>query len=100
MNRLEKLRRATPEGMLRASPWLILALLFGAYTGATDPHMIGNVLYQMSKISFAAFLGYWIDRTMFPHGRPVDVVGECVRHARYRRAVIISACIIAMGVGS
>lgn len=84
---------------LRAWPWLALALIITVLVGVIAPHQLGVLAWSLSKLAFGAYLGYWIDRSIFHYARPGDL-SEFERHvASLRRAVIIGAAILALGLG-
>ena len=79
-------------------------------------------LYKLALMLVAAFAGYWIDRTGFPYARPDSylqydwrkvVVGKTLvadnpvaeghaipfAAALLRRAVVMGACMLAVGLG-
>jgi len=80
-------------------------------------------LYKLALVLVAAFAGYWIDRTAFPYARPDSYlqfpdwrkvpVGQMVQAdnpvadghaipfaaALLRRAVVMGACMLAVGLG-
>ena len=63
------------------------------------PSQFGVLIWTLGKISIAATLGYWIDRSAFPGARPHELTGtEQMQAARYRRAIIMGATIIAVGL--
>lgn len=100
-----KLLPPTLLDKLRVGPWLVAALIMAALVGLLYPHQLGVLLWSLTKLSFGAYLGYWIDRSIFPYARPGDY--NC-RDANgmsalallmLRRAIIIAAAIIALGLG-
>ena len=52
----------------------------------------------MSKIAAGGYLGYRMDRAIFPYARPNKLEGIAAGTAQKRRAGIIMACIIAAGL--
>ncbi|MAZ33402.1 MAG: hypothetical protein CMO06_09685 [Thalassospira sp.] len=93
---------------LRAGPWLVLSLVMVLIVGWLYPHQLGVLLWSLTKLSFGAYLGYWIDRSIFYYGRPGDVPHDCnacmattIRAVCYqlRRALIIASAILALGLG-
>ncbi|MDY7117147.1 putative holin [Halomonas sp. SSL-5] len=103
---------------LRVGPWLVAALIMAAIVGLLYPHQLGVLLWSLTKLSFGAYLGYWIDRSIFPYARPGDALDPPPPDARdyylplmveegmmdpamlmLRRAIIIAAAIIALGLG-
>ncbi|ACL72732.1 MAG: putative holin [Billgrantia sp.] len=94
--------RETLLDKLRVGPWLIAALIMAAVVGWLYPHQLGVLLWSLTKLSFGAYLGYWIDRTIFPYARPGDFLQLHVKSVSLlmlRRAIIIAAVIIALGLG-
>ena len=90
---------------LRMAEWLLISvlLMFAIWTFA--PQQLGVSLYKFSLITTAAWVGYWIDRSLFPYARPdkLDyVVGGApiIAAAQLRRALIISSCVIAAALGA
>lgn len=84
---------------LRAWPWLALALIITALVGVIAPHQLGVLAWSLSKLAFGAYLGYWIDRSIFHYARPGDLTEFEQHMAGLRRAVIIAAAILALGLG-
>ncbi|OOZ41693.1 hypothetical protein BOW53_02900 [Solemya pervernicosa gill symbiont] len=83
----------------RGGWWLLAALLLIAVIAFTAKHQIGVLVWSLAKISVAAYLGYWIDRSMFREGRPDQQKALGCKHAAwYRRAAIISACIVGLSI--
>lgn len=94
--------RETLLDKLRLGPWLIAALLMAGVVGWLYPHQLGVLLWSLTKLSFGAYLGYWIDRTIFPYARPGDHLAAPVKSVALlmlRRAIIIAAAIVALGLG-
>tara|TARA_R110001606_G_scaffold212691_1_gene360466 strand:- start:22002 stop:22406 length:405 start_codon:yes stop_codon:yes gene_type:complete len=110
---------------LRIGPWLILALITTVGVGFLYPHQLGVLLWSLTKLCWGAYLGYWIDRTIFPYARPhafapsnddpvaadtsyetddAQIITGCSRLPFWellmlRRALIIAAAILALGLG-
>lgn len=90
---------------LRLGPWLILALLCATIVGLLYPHQLGVLLWSLTKLSFGAYLGYWIDRSIFPYARPGNFTYSSAHSMTawamlmLRRALIIAAALIALGLG-
>lgn len=89
----------------RAGPWLIFTIVMAAIVGFLYPHQLGVLLWSLTKLSAGAYLGYWIDRTIFYYGRPGDITHEDLDTAlliigcMIRRALIMAAAITALGLG-
>lgn len=80
---------------LRASPLLIIFLLAIVPVLMMNPAKVGLTLYGIAKIGLGAYLGYWIDRLLFPYARPHTLDGIAQGTAWKRRAAIVAASIIA-----
>ncbi len=104
----------------RLSGWLIATLLLLLAVLALAPQQLPVSLYKLSLITMAGVAGYWLDRELFPYGRPDSyliqpfspgspyVPGMLVRQgyelvfaaAMLRRAVIVGAAMLAIGLGA
>lgn len=90
---------------LRAGPWLAFALILATIVGLLYPHQLGVLLWALTKLSFGAYLGYWIDRSVFFYARPNDIKTDLPHHSllfsvcMLRRAGIMAAAIISLGLG-
>lgn len=102
---------------LRCWPWLLAACMSAVCVYFIAPQQLGLLLWALTKLSFAAYLGYWIDRGIYSYARPRDLytAGEIARDqgdmpkAKYlarlafaaaiRRAIIMAASIMAIGLG-
>ncbi|MEX0745300.1 MAG: putative holin [Phycisphaeraceae bacterium] len=102
---------------LRALPWLLLALVATAVVAGLAPYQLGVLAWSLAKLCIGAYLGYWIDRTIYPYARPHDLFGRAnllasrdqndgARHLRQqaslatlRRALVMAAVILALGLG-
>lgn len=90
--------------LLRMWPTLLVALITVAMVYVIAPQQIGILVYTIAKLSMAGYLGYWLDRWIFP----LDRVGPTSDErnapdqtaAQYRRAGIIAACLVASGLMS
>lgn|SRR4051812_22126192 len=89
------LPRMTSIGVLALV--LVLAILFLA------PAQLPVLLLKLTEVSLAGFVGYWIDRAIFPYARPhTFAASEYKQHAlglaMVRRAIIVGACLVAVAV--
>lgn len=79
------------------------------WLGLSAPATLELFAYSAVKVCAGISLGYWADRSLFPGARPVDL--EAPRYtqahdgwrradlARMRRALIVSAVLIALALG-
>jgi len=80
---------------LRATPLLLLgAITFGVVL-TMNPAKVGLLIWGASRIGLYAYLGYWVDRIIFPYARPHVLTGIAEGTAWKRRALIVSAALLA-----
>lgn len=83
----------------RTWPWLFAAVITTAIVAAIAPYQIGVLVWSLSKLALGAYLGYWIDRSIFPYARPGSVANTHRHMAAIRRAIIVAASVLALGLG-
>lgn len=84
---------------LRAWPWLAAALTACTVVGIKYPHQLGVLVWCLAKLSCAAYLGYWIDRTIFPYARPHEAItNKYAAATQLRRAIVLAATVIGMSL--
>ena len=89
---------------LIAAMFLLGLALWGA------PQLLEVTVYKLGLVFASASAGYWIDRVTFPYARPDRLQNEIVdfdnevptvfAHAMIRRAIIMAACMICVGLGA
>lgn len=112
----------------RLSGWLIVSLALAAAVLLIAPHQLPVSLYKLSLVTLAGVVGYWLDRSLFPYARPdvflpaevdaqalqvcTDEGDRCelvveshattvlMAAAMLRRAIIVAATMLAMGLGA
>ena len=103
----------------RMAGWLYVSLVLAVAILLLAPYQLPVTLYKLSLITTGAWLGYWLDRALFPYARPgcfiqwgaspggpgvVLAMSEAqVRAfaaAMLRRALIIAAVVIAVALGA
>lgn len=87
----------------RMTATLIVAICLCLAIAAIAPHQLPVTLYKLSLISAAGVGGYWLDRELFPYARPDRYPADesfLTAVAMLRRAVIVSAAMIAVGLGA
>lgn len=77
-----------------------LALILTGLVFYLAPAQFPVVLHKFSLVTLAAVLGFWLDRHLFPHGRPDQLLGriDWYNAACLRRAVVVSACILGVAL--
>lgn len=111
------------KNLTRLLPWMLISALLmvaALMTQHLDPrNLVAVSLYKAHLLSMGGWMGYWLDRGLFPYDRPheyllpedpVPVVGklalaELVSGSDYgmamlRRAIIVAACLICVGLGA
>ena len=93
------------------SVFLLGLALWGA------PQLFGVTVYKLGLVFASASAGYWIDRVTFPYARPdklfvneplfsvtadgyEQVTDNHAAYAMLRRAIIMAACMICVGLGA
>lgn len=115
---------------IRLIGWLLLTVLLTLAVGAMAPQQLPVTLYKLNLIALAGVAGYWLDRSLFPYARPdlflrhaetqddlESLTSEPVEAstplvcndygldllaaaAMLRRALIVAAAMIAVGLGA
>lgn len=100
--------------------WFLISLVLMAFIAVTAPQQLPVSIYKLSLITTAAWVAYWLDRSLFPYARPdafmsrpfsvgapycpQKVVNPEQQHAfclaQLRRAIIIAAAMIAVALGA
>lgn len=85
--------------------WLAISLSLTGIIFIVAPHQLETTAYKLSLITTAAWLGYWIDRSLFPYARPDQLFEHAfntndMNLAAMRRAIIIAACVIGAALGA
>lgn len=121
---LSRIKRRPP----RLTGWFIVALALSALVWAIAPQQLPVSLYKLSLVTLAGVVGYWLDRSMFPYARPDEFLPESERAldlpdsdgeklctllvapepeqlrlagaSMLRRALIVAAAMVAMGLGA
>lgn len=91
--------------------WAIYAALLLVIIWALAPQNLPVIIYKLALASIAGVVGHRLDRSLFPYGRPDQLVelgadgrwetGEAIvlASAMMRRAVIVAAVIVAVAMG-
>lgn len=104
----------------RMAGWLLVSLVLTVAIAVTAPQQLPVSLYKLSLITSAAWVAYWIDRSLFPYARPDAFLAQpfsvgapyCPEKAikpelqiafglaQLRRALIIAAAMIGVALGA
>ena len=81
---------------LIAAMFLLGLALWGA------PQLLEVTVYKLGLVFTSASAGYWIDRVTFPYARPdkVQIGNGLANMSMIRRAIIMAACMICVGLGA
>lgn len=112
---------------IRMLDWLLIAVALSVAIFILYPQQLPVSLYKLNLIAMGGFGGYWLDRSLFPYARPdrfypkqededecdIDGSGGLIFDldvqlendllfavAQLRRAVIVAAFMIAIGLGA
>lgn len=90
----------------RMTKTALLALLLVVAVVLISPQQLPVIVYKLGLVLLAGVAGYILDRGLFPYARPdafKDSSAELVRYlfiaAQVRRAVIVAAAMLAVGLG-
>lgn len=107
----------------RMIEWWLIAIALCAVISQLAPQQLPVSIYKISLIAIAGVVGYWLDRSLFPYARPDSFQGCDIGHdstdsglsfelqpeppndllfavSMIRRAVIVAAAMIAVGLGA
>lgn len=114
----------------RLSGWAVITVLLLVAVWLLAPQQLPVSLYKLSLVTLAAVIGYWLDRSLFPYARPdtfqqfedailadddaiaanngdpdvLVTIGSSTdvlfAAAMIRRALIVGAAMLAMGLGA
>ncbi|WIX31231.1 putative holin [Salinicola sp. JS01] len=93
------------KGATRLWPCLLLAIITTAAVGVVYPQQIGLLIWSLTKIFWAVYLAYWLDRWVFWYARPGDYTChsakglDSISLLMLRRAILMAAIAIAVGLG-
>lgn len=98
---------------------LALAALAHHWNGRLNDGLLSVTVYKLSLVYLAGVVGYWIDRELFPYARPDGLLGQFLNAshqttaqgylqglalafglAQLRRALIVGAAMLAVGMGA
>lgn len=101
----------------RMSLWLWVTVALVGVAAVLAPLQLMVMLSKLVLVTLAAWLGYWIDRAMFPYARPheflddskeekseaaqgvLEVKGIAFEWCMMRRAVIVVGVMLAVSLG-
>lgn len=113
----------------RMLPWALVSLLLSYLANVAQDIAPGNLvaitLYKAHLLALGGWGGYWLDRALFPYDRPhlylqadaedepalgdldpaqLDTLqvaaGSSFGHAMLRRAIVVAACLLCVGLGA
>ena len=88
------------KDVFRMWPMLVVVVVFSALVFVFYPAQFGLLIYAAARMSFGAYVGYWIDRTAFKSARVEDFTHGTADYwfATGRRASIIAFSMLAGGL--
>lgn len=93
------------KGATRLWPCLLLAIVTTTAVGVVYPQQVGLLLWSLTKVFWAIYLAYWLDRWVFWYARPGDwtdthTAGNgLLPMLMLRRVILMAAVAIAVGLG-
>jgi hypothetical protein len=85
---------------LRSSPWLLLAIPPLIVVVVIAPWQLGVLAWSLLKLTIGIYFGYWaatsLERGRHPHEMPDGPERDALLN---RRALIVAAVVIALGLG-
>jgi hypothetical protein len=94
------------RSLRRMSHWAVISfLLYAIVLWHAWPLLIQAALTKGANVNAGAFLGYWIDRTLFisfdvKFDSDPNSIDEMAKAARViARAIIVAACVIGLSLG-
>lgn len=87
----------------RMLEWLLISIVLLLSIALIAPQQLGVSLYKLSLITTAAWLAYWIDRSLFPYARPDDLTLTAPIEraaAMLRRAIIVGSAMLSASLGA
>lgn len=92
-----RIRSLVPVARDKFRAWPLLAIFLGALalTAFLNPLKTALAVWGISKLGLGAYLGYWVDRLLFPYARPHELTGVEAGTSWKRRALLVAASIIA-----
>lgn len=107
----------------RLLPWMLISALLMVAALVMQHQAPGDLLavslYKAHLLSLGGWAGYWLDRGLFPYDRPhqyllaeIDhsasealaqaelVAGRDYGLAMMRRAIVVAACLVCVGLGA
>ncbi len=80
---------------LRMSEWATTAAVLLSVIWWIAPQQLPIIVYKLALVTTFAFLGYWIDRRLFPEARIHELANKVWAMGMIRRAIIVAAVVIA-----
>ena len=89
-------------GKFRMIEWLLVTLLLVAAIAAIAPHQLPVVAYKLMQVTLFGWIGYWLDRRLFPYARPDgQMLSDTERAvANLRRAIVVGCAMLAGALGA
>jgi hypothetical protein len=99
----------------RMTLWLVVSLWLALVIWLLAPQQLPVSAYKLSLITMAAWVGYWVDRGLFPYARPdrfqrllvestltvhEQAMAVALSAAMLRRALVIAAAMIGVALGA
>lgn len=82
--------------MFRMQWTALVAVITCVLVAVTNPEQGLNILQKVNLVVLAGWIGYWLDRELFPYARPHEADTD---GAMLRRSIIVAGSMLAVGLG-
>jgi len=93
--KLAKKLAAIQSDIGRMLPWALLAISFYVLAAISGEPKVQTLLWKYGNVTGAGYLGYWLDRWLSRS----RIGAESTEMEGMRRAVIVAAAMLAIGLG-
>lgn len=82
--------------LMRAWQWLVAAAVATLMVLVFYPQLAGYLVWGLTKLTWAIWLGYFADRILYPYARPHEAPDNPM--LQIRRAIVVAACVIGLAL--
>ena len=76
----------------------LFALAFIVFVLASRPEQVYLFGWKLALIATAGWIGYWLDRELYPYARPHEASAKEQPLVMIRRAIIVGSAMVAAGI--
>lgn len=83
---------------IRMIEWLLITVVLAIAISIVAPHQLPVVAFKALQVTLFGWIGYWLDRRMFPYSRPDALtLSDIERSAASIRRAIVCGCVVIAG---